>query len=123
MRKAAILAAVPGLALLAFAILAFVFRTEGRADPLTKKVLEEIGGSVILPGYRRFAAEAERMRGAALGFAREPTEEHLSSLRDAWCEARRAWKLCEPHFIGPEAKRILQAKVDTTPVNFGRIEE
>jgi predicted lipoprotein len=123
MRKAAILAAVPGLALLAFATSALLFRTEGRADPLTKKVLEEIGGSVILPGYRRFAAEAERMREAALLFEREPTEGSLASLRGAWNEARRAWKLCEAHFVGPEAKRILQAKLDTTPVNVGKIEE
>jgi predicted lipoprotein len=123
MRKAVILAAVPGLALLAFAILAFGFRAGGRADPLTKKVLEEIGSSVILPDYRRFAAEAERMRGAALAFEREPTEGNQASLRSAWRGARRAWKLCEPHFVGPEAKRILQAKIDTSSINTEKIEE
>src|SRR5262245_8972999 len=117
MRRAALLAAVPGLAILAFGVLAFGLRGTGRADPLTKEVLEEIGGSVILPDYRRFAAEAERMRGAALGFEREPTDGNLASLRSAWREARLAWKLCESHFVGPEAKRILQAKIDTTSVD------
>ena len=123
MRRRALLAAVPGLAILATGILAFCFREGGRADPLTKKVLEDIGGSVILPDYRRFAAEAERMQGAAVAFERDPTDRNLASLRSAWREARRAWKLCESHFIGPEAKRILQAKIDTPSIDTEKIEE
>jgi len=118
-----LLAALPVLALVVFGILVFGFRSGGRADPLTKKVLEEIGTSVILADYRRLAAEAERMRGAALGFEREPGEGNLAALRSAWREARRAWKLCEPHFIGPEAKRMLQAKIDTPSIDTGKIEE
>jgi predicted lipoprotein len=121
--QAALAAAGLALALLAWSLLAPRARAAAGADPLTRKLLAEIGESIILANYRRFASEAGDLEAAARALESRPEEERVAGLREAWRNARRAWKLCEAHFIGPEAKRVLEAKIDTTAIRPEKIEE
>ncbi len=90
---------------------------------LKQKILHDLTFVVVLPGYRDFAASAAELRRAAEAFRAEPSPENLEAVRKAWAAARRAWNLCQAHLVGPEADRLLDAKIDHFPVSPSRIEE
>jgi predicted lipoprotein len=76
----------------------------------------EIAVGVALPAFRNFAAAAaELARAAEAGV-------DLDDLRLSWKAARVAWCRCLPYLIGPEAERLLTAKIDTFPAADGKID-
>jgi hypothetical protein len=93
------------------------------AAPLRKRILRDLASGVILPGYRDFADQAARFRDVAEALREAPTPEGLELARGAWGRVRRSWNPCRAYLIGPEADRLLGAKVDAFPVLPARIEE
>lgn len=92
-------------------------------NPVADKILSDLAYGVMLPHYRAFAEKAGALRAAAHAFRSSPGPETLLRVRDAWKEARRAWKVCEPHLVGTEDHLLLAAKIETFPIAVDKIEE
>lgn len=97
-------------------VLASLASCGGGEGSLKETILRDLATGVLLPARRDFVERAAELRRAA-------ETGSVEGARKAWAEARRSWNLCQAGLVGPESDRLLDAKVDSFPVQAGRLEE
>ena len=88
----------------------------GGEGSLKGAILRDLASGVLLPARRDFAEKASELRRAA-------EEGSPEDARRAWAAARRSWNLCQAGLVGPESDRLLDAKIDSFPVQAARLSD
>ncbi len=94
--------------------------------PDTRAVIfASLSDVVILPTYRRFVLDCQRLVEACQALRPDPTPSTLAAAQAAWRQARLSWKESEAFRFGPvqDLELRLQPKIDWTPINPDLIEQ
>lgn len=88
-------------------------------------VIASLAEHMAATRYAEFEARAETLASASAVICAAPTEEALTSAREAWWSAREPWKRAEIVQFGPvvEYPDRLGPKIDDWPVNADAVEE
>lgn len=87
-----------------------------------KEMLENIGNNIIVPGYQDFNAKVAVLQEEIIHFAdHHTTAAQLAKVRAAFKEAYLAWQTSSPYEFGPAADVVLNASLNTFPVDTAKV--
>ena len=86
------------------------------------EVLQSLTARVILPGYSAAAAGLTKLELSVGSLCSNPGEDALTSARDDWRDARRAWLRTESFRFGPAMERRSLSLVDWWPIDTVKID-
>lgn len=89
---------------------------------LQARIVVSLGNDVILPGTQEAETAIQALEAAVATLVGNVTAPNLSAATDAWAEARRVWNRVEASLFGPPEDLLLQAFVDSSPIDEAAIE-
>jgi putative iron-regulated protein len=93
--------------------------SEGAIDSnLNAAILNDFSANVASPKYNDLQSQVGKLYTQVLALEQSKTEANLSSARQIWRDARKAWEQSEAHLFGPVATENIDPRIDTWPVNF-----
>jgi len=114
----------------AFAALTFVVlassckkKDDDTTTPVTttdekKAILLDLSANVIVATYTQMDQKANDLYTAIQTFSANPTDQNLTTAKQAWRDCRSAWESSEGFAFGPVSTNDIDPRVDTWPVNY-----
>jgi putative iron-regulated protein len=82
-----------------------------------RQVIANFADNVVVPKYEQFAADTAALSTTLDAFASNPSEETLTTSREAWIATRASWEMTESFAFGPAGSLGYDGAMDTWPIN------
>ena len=78
-----------------------------------KKMLKDIYHELIIPAFKNFSEECEKLSTLTDSYSADPTSENLDQCRQQWVKTILSWRHCDIFTVGEYRKTFIKARIYT----------